>query len=187
MAYVSPNLQGYRGISRTLHPMTILHMRTATIALGLSLSACTTGPVYVAPVPMDNQPPFALEAPADRVWDAVIDLFGANNLSIRTIERASGIIAGDPWFLGGGHTALQWADCGLYLKVPVEAQNMQLNVLVRGDSTGALLSVNPRFTATVGSPPYAQTANCVSRGVFERYVRDYVLERVKLNQPPGRP
>lgn len=165
----------------------MLPTRTASLALALSLSACVTGPAYVAPMPVENLPPFSIEAPADRVWDAVIDLFGANNLSIRTIERASGIIAGDQWYLGGGFSALQWADCGLEFNRPVEAQIMQLNVLVRGDSTRTLLSVSPRFSATLGSPPYAQEARCISRGVYERYVRDYVTQRAKSNQPPGRP
>jgi hypothetical protein len=85
----------------------------------------------------------------------VIDLFAARNIPIRTIERASGLIATDNLTVGG--EGVFWADCGRVkgLKAPVRKKGMpkhlgpnraMYNLLVRGDSSASTVKATVRWS-----------------------------------------
>jgi hypothetical protein len=152
--------------------------------IAVAVSGCVSGPGYVGPLPEQPRAGATIDAPLDRVWDAAIDWVGENNIAIRTLERASGFISTEPLYLGGGFSAKQWADCGKWVNEEVGAREVQLNILVRGDSARATLRVQPRFTSTYG---FAQTqfpANCISRGVVEQLIEDFVRTRSSAKTSP---
>ena len=150
----------------------------------LAVSGCVSGPGYVSPLPEQPRSGATIDAPLDRVWDAAIDWVGENNVAIRTLERASGFISTEPLYLGGGFSAKQWADCGKWVNEDVGAKDVQLNILVRGDGNRATLRVQPRFTSTYGFAQNQFAANCVSRGVVEQLIEDFVRTRSSAKASP---
>src|SRR3712207_1620493 len=93
------------------------------------VAACATMP---APPP-PPRPATEVAAPFGRTWDAVIDEFAAQNIPIRTMERASGFIATEQ--LSVPRSSEKYADCGTDVAVPLVPHRATYNVLVRGDST----------------------------------------------------
>ncbi len=79
-----------------------------------------------------------------RTWDAVIDEFADRNIPIRTIERASGLIATEQLTISYKDTAE--ADCGrLGNYPPLSPTHAIYNVLVRGDSLQSTVKVTMRW------------------------------------------
>ncbi|HET9041010.1 MAG TPA: hypothetical protein VFN40_12610 [Gemmatimonadales bacterium] len=84
-----------------------------------------------------------MAAGAGETWDAVVDLFAARNIPIRTIERASGLVAAEELSLGGEGS--EWADCGRLNGSPLYPNRAIYNVLVRGDSAGSSVKATVRW------------------------------------------
>jgi hypothetical protein len=111
-----------------------------------------------------------------RVWDAVIDVFAERNIPIKTIDRSSGLIVTEQLSVSPG-TLSGAADCGTLmgqLRTPTAAN---YNVLVRGDSTRAVVKVTPRFINVEITPaPYATptTIECSSTGAWESGVEQRI-------------
>jgi hypothetical protein len=82
-------------------------------------------------------------AGAGETWDAVVDLFAARNIPIRTIERASGLVSAEELSLDGEGS--EWADCGRLNGSPVYPNRAIYNVLVRGDSAGSSVKATVRW------------------------------------------
>ena len=97
-------------------------------------------PASPAPDPRDAT---QVVAPAGETWDAVVDLFAARNIPIRTIERASGLVAAEELSLGG--EGGEWADCGRLNGSPLYPNRAIYNVLVRGDSVGSSVKATVRW------------------------------------------
>jgi hypothetical protein len=126
-----------------------------------------------------------------RSWDAVIEEFAARNISIATIERASGFIAAervrvpyDVEYLNAGHP---FADCGRDMmkryNLPTDAT---YNVLVRpigADSARSRVKVTARFVmvstsrGTMLTPATASTADCSTKGRWETEFEERILAR----------
>jgi len=71
-------------------------MKLLTFFIGcLALSSCTVHKVI--PISEDYYDPKTIETTAsfDQVWDKVIDLFAQNGLSIKVIDRTSGLIVAE--------------------------------------------------------------------------------------------
>ncbi len=79
-------------------------LRLIPIGLAASAFACLR---YSPPAPRAAT---RVGATMGATWDAVIDLFAARNIPIRSIERVSGIIVTD--ILSVGDDGPRWADCG---------------------------------------------------------------------------
>lgn len=104
------------------------------------LCACSS---YRPPLPPDPRDATQVVAPAGETWDAVVDLFAARNIPIRTIERASGLVAAEELSLGG--EGGEWADCGRLNGSPLYPNRAIYNVLVRGDSVGSSVKATVRW------------------------------------------
>jgi hypothetical protein len=143
-------------------------MKRAPLALTALLVGCFFA--YKAPAPPVPRPATSVNASMGRTWDAVIDMFAARNIPIRTIERASGIIATDQLSVGSEGSA--WADCGSKGSERVRPNNASYNVLVRGDSGASTVKATVRwvYSTLKDGPRECSTSHVWERG-FEEEVR----------------
>ena len=102
-----------------------------------------------------------------KTWDSVIDVFADRNISIATIDRASGLIVAQKSAAVPAREAPTYADCGTYAGTTARIANeVTWNVVVRGDSTRSTVRASGRFV--VLAPNRASVvAECSSRGVWE--------------------
>ena len=137
-------------------------------------SACSA---YKPPAPPTPREATEVAASMGNTWDAVIDMFAARNIPIRTIERASGIIATDQ--LSVGDEGFRWADCGQHNGTTLSPDAAIYNVLVRGDSTSAVVKATVRWTRTNAS----SVIECSTSHIWERELETAVKARAQAHQP----
>jgi len=116
-----------------------------------------------------------------RSWDAVIDMFAARNIPIRTIERASGIIATEQ--LAVGDEGKEWADCGEHRGTVLTPNFATYNVLVRGDSVSSRIKATVRWTLET-SP--SDAIECSSRNIWEQELEQQAKGRAEAHTLSGR-
>lgn len=116
-----------------------------------------------------------------RSWDAVIDMFAARNIPIRTIERASGIIATEP--LAVGDEGKDWADCGQNNGTVLSPNFAIYNVLVRGDSASSRIKATVRWTLTTSA---TESIECSTSHVWERELEAAAKGRAEARAISGR-
>ena len=105
------------------------------------LAGCASYTPPPPPAPRDATPVWAS---AGHTWDAVVEVFAARNIPIRTIERVSGLIVTDN--LNVGPEGKEWANCGNAGLGPTHGT---YNVLVRGDSTRSMVKATVRWSLYV--------------------------------------
>lgn len=136
------------------------------VMFSLGVAGCAT-----APVEHEVQNSQTLDESKDVVWERAVAFFAANNLSIKTIEKASGIIAVDRQVSGAGGSLAPYADCGTAPLMRTLSQTVDLNLFVRplGEQKTSVV-VNTRFTETriLGENMMTlRTITCVSTGKIE--------------------
>jgi len=124
------------------------------------LPACYKYQPPPVPEPREATP---VNASMGETWDAVIDLFATRNIPIRTIERASGIIATDGLRVEYEEGA-KWADCGKHGRAHYRPTTGIYNVLVRGDSTRSTVRTTVRWSYIT----LKLNLDCTSNYVWER-------------------
>lgn len=129
-------------------------------ALATLLLGCYAYRPPAPPAPRDGT---QVSASSGRTWDAVIDIFAARNIPIRTIERVSGIIATEE--LSVGPEGRRWADCGTSSRGRLPPDHAIYNVLVRGDSSTATVNATVRW---VGSTEKTGLIECSTTHVWEQ-------------------
>ena len=146
--------------------------RILLVSLALALAGCYR---YTPPGPPTPRPAVSVAAPFARTWDAVIDHFAERNISIATIERASGIVVASPLQLRGGWEYLRTlADCGsstsdgTYLPTRVS-----FNVRVRDNGAESLMRVNANFESVTSS---VNIFPCTTKGVLESELEATIRE-----------
>lgn len=149
-------------------------MNRALAAVVLLLPACYS---YKPPPPAPLTPREALEVDASQgqTWDAVIDFFAARSIPIRTIERASGLIASDALAIGPGEMA--WASCGVFTGDTLRPNWAIYNVLVRGDSTFSTIRTTVRWTYVQDKEN--RSRECTSTYAWERQMEDEVKSKAE--------
>jgi hypothetical protein len=152
------------------------------LLVGAALSSACSA--YKPPAPPTPREATEVAASMGNTWDAVIDMFAARNIPIRTIERASGIIATDQ--LSVGDEGWRWADCGQHNGTTLSPDAAIYNVLVRGDSTSAVVKATVRWTRTNASA----VIECSTSHVWERELETAVKAQAQAHQaeaPQGTP
>jgi hypothetical protein len=129
---------------------------------------------YSAPDPPSPRGATDVNASLGRTWDAVIDLFAARLIPIRTIERASGLIVTDQ--LRVGPEGREWADCGKTSAGRYRPNYATYNVLVRGDSTRASVKATVRW---VYSDLKGKALDCSTTHVWEMALEQGVKTRAE--------
>jgi hypothetical protein len=135
-------------------------------ALLLLLLACVK---YQPPPPAQPRDGTHVPASMGQTWDAVIDLFAQRNIPIRTIERASGIIATEG--LNVGEDGKLWADCGKAGRDRLYPNSAIYNVLVRGDSVSSTVRTTVRWSYLGGDRNLDCTSNYAWELEFEHEVK----------------
>ena len=131
------------------------------------------------------RPATVVNASFTRTWNAVIDHFAEQNMSIRVLDRTSGWVATQTLRVGNPKRALAWADCGavdksraIYTgedtmdKVPIvaiAAEQAVYDVVVHGDSTQSTVRVAIHWTSTyrISEAAPLTPIDCVTKGVWE--------------------
>jgi hypothetical protein len=101
-------------------------------------------------------------------WDAVIEVFAARNIPIRTIERVSGLIVTDN--LNVGPEGKEWANCG---SAGLGPSHGTYNVLVRGDSIRSMVKATVRWSLYVSQ---AADTECSTTHEWERRFEDQIKQ-----------
>ena len=119
----------------------------------------------------------SVAAPFAKTWDVLIDEFATENIPIKTVDRASGIVASE--MIRVAQVPHRIADCG---REPVigdlQPTNVSYNVLVRGDSGAASVRVNARWVHVDG----ATSIDCATTGIWETAMQQRIRDRAE-----GRP
>ncbi|ADK99408.1 hypothetical protein [Brevundimonas subvibrioides] len=145
------------------------------LALTAPIAACATAPATYA---VTNTR--VLPDSKDVVWERAVEFFAMNNLSIKTIEKDSGIIAAERMIGSPSRGGMigTWASCGSELLMLPVAQSVDLNVFVRSvPAGGTSITVNTDFTETRTFDASRTTVNCNSTGVLETSILDSVSGR----------
>ncbi len=117
------------------------------------------------------------------VWAAVMSYFTEKGVSIKTIEKDSGIIYAEKMY--GQTLDENWADCGDYSPFATSS-SVSLNLFVRKDlkSEQILVAVNMEFSQIQNIPGLFFNSNiqnvvCNSKGGLELIILNYIEEYVK--------
>lgn len=107
----------------------------------------------------------------DKAWNAVIDVFAEKNISIKTLDRSSGLIVAERGSISSNQylnpDIVNWSDCGGFSPtMRVYANRVGYNILVRGDSVRSTIKANFVFEH-IGTGQYSSDFECVSKGVLE--------------------
>ena len=144
----------------------------------IGLFATTACYRYTPPGPPVPSTEVPIRASFGRTWDVVIDLFADQNLSIATIERASGIVVAIPGVLEEPPgSAMRYADCGKCAGLAYVANRVGYNIRVKGDSARSTLRVNAVFRSVAGGKAY----ECSTKNVWEATIAERIQR--KAEQP----
>lgn len=140
---------------------------TAVAATLAALSGCAT-----APMQHDIEKTHAFAEPKDVIWERAVNFFAERNLSIKTIEKASGIIAADRTITAPTTGIEGFADCGKAPLMIPTSQTIDLNLFVRTLPNGnTTVTVNAQFTETRRFGQYPPvTVSCTSTGKIEQAI-----------------
>ncbi len=134
------------------------------------------------PAPSTPRMPSPVTASFGRTWDAVIDEFADRNIPIRTIERASGLIATEQLTISYRDTTD--ADCGRRGHYPPRSPTHAIyNVLVRGDSVQSTVKVTMRWMYIADK----ESLECSTRHRWEQAFQETVrlrAQRISAADPP---
>ncbi len=134
-------------------------MMRLCLAFVLLCTACNS---YRAPLPPEPRDATHVRASAGQTWDAVVDLFAARDIPIRTSERPFGFVATED--LPVGTEGRTWADCGTLNSVHVGPEHAIYNVLVRGDSASSSVKATVRWTSM---PTHSGIIECSTSHAWE--------------------
>lgn len=145
---------------------------TATVVALASVAGCgLQPPAELAP---RNAAPVA--ASFAKTWDAVIDVFAEQRISIETMDRSSGfIVPRSRAELLESDT--RFYDCGKNgFGHPWQAGSVKYNVIVRGDSSHATVQVRAFFDP---KSDVAAVVRCNSTGVYESETEQMIRARAE--------
>jgi hypothetical protein len=165
----------------------LARITSMTRLLGLVfLTSCVTHiPAATYPVPE----PLVLALSVDSLWPAIVDLVNERQLTIKLLDRGSGLLQSERMWAGGGS---QWWDCG-ERRVGVDpdhpttrenvADEREIPVTITITATpqpGGRTRV--RITANVGqtfteSGLRTVVAQCTSKGTFEQELLQAIAQR----------
>ena len=145
----------------------VIHIRRFSCLVTVVLIAGCTPTMPAPPAPRTATP---VSASFGKTWNAVVDQFAEQNIPIKTIDRASGLIVADPQRVSSGSGI---ADCGSNGMSALDPDEATWNVLVRGDSTSSTVKATVRFVIT---GLYGVMRECSTTGqwesAFEHRVKD---------------
>jgi len=154
----------------------------------VTLLACSPSYRFEPPTPIAPPPAIEVNAPFERVWDAVIDYFAKAVIPVEAIEKQSGFIVASRSVIPSSTysdslAALALAECGVF-RGPTDAEvlpsSAKYNAVVRAVSSDRTsLQFTIKFTGARVMLAGMQPFDCSSRGLFERHFYAAVKEVVE--------
>ena len=178
-----------RRSQREPYVVLLIARRSRIAVVAAALGGCvsyTTRPPGAAVL----REPTTVNASFGRTWDAVIDVFAEENISIRTIERASGFIAAERTSIAYDTRedeayGERLADCGTFGPIRLMPRSASYNIVVRGDSTRSTVRVTVKYL-NYGADRTRMVAQnereCSTRGVFEATTEESVKRRAETRR-----
>jgi hypothetical protein len=155
------------------------HLTVATVlvlTIGVFLAGCTT---YKPPTKRDFVKERTYTKSFDAVWTSLVDWFATNNIPIKNIDKASGLISTE--YNLRNHIT-ESCDCGKSGFGVTVSNNVigNFNVLVRNPTDSTVkVNVSAFFKTTVVSssfntsvPDQVTTTDCESTGYLEKAILD---------------
>ena len=144
----------------------------------LTMVACTT---YVPAKKIEVVNVQVFDKSKDQVWEKVIEFFAKNNLSIKTLEKASGIIATDLKQIPQSLDSICWCgQSGGGVHVNYNTIKGVFNVFIKEHQQGTEVTVTSDFTSQISGYDvvYRQMSvvdiNCYSNGKLEKQIFDFI-------------
>lgn len=139
------------------------------IALAIFLTGCMT---YKYPQQIEFDKKVSVAVPYDEAWAQAVEWFAEKNISIQTMEKASGLIAAERTAFSDGS---RFADCGGVEGFPPSSpDSMKFNALLKPVSstqTSIMFNMISHYTHIVrdlyGREISRSTIDCHSRGTLE--------------------
>lgn len=116
----------------------------------------------------------------DHVWEAVMNFFSKNNIQIKTIEKASGLIYAETEYTSEGIKNL--ADCRSgFLEIAGPA-SAQFNIFVASAPEGkpTTVTVTTKFNQVWKSSGDVIVRDCNSKGRLEKQIFDDILAYLQV-------
>ena len=149
--------------------------------LGPAVWVCAACVTYTPPPPPPPREATQVIASFGQTWDAVIDEFADRNIPIRTIERASGLVATEQLTVSPDVSGD--ADCGHFGSYPPRPPTHAIyNVLVRGDSVRSTVKVTMRWMYIAEKT----SIECSTRHRWEQAFEDTARLRAERMAAAGR-
>ena len=152
--------------------MSISYHHTACFISLLALG-CASAPTTV-PMPRSG---IEVAAPLAKTWDAVIDVFSAKNIPIKTMDRSSGFIVTEEMYVPFKPRESPYADCGRAMGAPTPPTHANYNIRLKGDSTRSNVQVTVFWKEL--NPAAQLTKQCVSNGVWESAAESEIKARAE--------
>lgn len=138
---------------------------------------------YTPPAQPVARPAVEVQAPFERTWDAAIDAFAEQVITVETLERASGFIVASRGSISARTKAdtvagRAMADCGgmgVLVFLPTSAK---YNVVVRPAGSQSTVRVTASFMGS-RSYQFENTLECSSKGSFEAALESSIKARAE--------
>ena len=138
------------------------------------------------PDPIDTKRRFEFRAPMDTVWEAVIHYFASNQIPIKTLEKASGIVYAERT-VRLARKDDEYAECpkgGMYL-AETNSRSTQMNVFVAEEETDQVsVTVNIAYQRAyskknmMGRVVSSDLYDCESTGKAEEEIYELIKEYI---------
>jgi len=149
---------------------------TLIAAAGAVLASCATTPPVL--IPFENSTTIPLSK--DEVWSNLVEYFATSSISIKTIEKDSGIIYAERMLAGAAEIS-SVASCGSSFMSPSVGATADLNVFVREQpGGGSRVTVTTNFReirSNALADGQLSTVRCNSIGVMEAAILNAAAER----------
>lgn len=149
---------------------------------GASIAAVLLTGCATAPMDHGVQNTRVYNEPKDLIWERVVEAFATSNLSIKAIEKDSGIISAERMFTAS--SGQSWADCGNPGLLIATGRTADLNVFVRPAAGGTSVTVNTRFSEARRFGDNVSVAPCSSTGELERSLLDRFGRQISIASAP---
>lgn len=131
------------------------------------LCGCPTAPVVHNVVRTSM-----VAAPAESAWDSVVDWITERNWSIKTIDKASGLVATE-W----ADSPERYVDCGSAPMASIHSTATRVNIRVRPREGQTEIVINAQFRQLRSLGDVSKMIECNSTGVLESEIRASIGSR----------
>lgn len=154
----------------------------AAASVALAITSCHSAP----PPPPTPREATSVSASFGKTWDAAIDVFGERDLSIRTIDRSSGLLIPSDYLFPDTERRSQYANCGKAFGNDILPTVAHFNVIVRGDSSRATVRVRAFYdhskSVRLSGDVQRDVGSCTSTGQFETELESAIAARAEGRQ-----